>query len=122
RTVYVQMPSVAVSGLANSLDPREHADAKQQCCDVIDQLPTRRRVVDPSLADLCIPTHRSVGRPEMPQEKRHLVGWQCENWLGHELLVAAQSKQPKPIQPCGDRIASTVRQPIRGGQSQRSNA
>src|ERR1700689_4468158 len=119
RTVDVQMPSVAVSGLANSLDPREHTYSKQQCCYIIDQPPARRRIVNSRPAERCIPTHRSIGRPEMPEKKRYLIRWQCENWLRHKLFITPLAEQPELIQPCGDRITSTVRQPVRRGQPQR---
>ena len=102
-----------------ALDAGEHPHAEQQLGDVVDQLPARRCVIDPTLPDLRVPTHRSIRRPQVPQEQRHLIVRQRENLCRHELFVAALAEQPQTVQPGRDRIALAVRQPVRRRQPQR---
>src|SRR5215468_11206645 len=43
----VQMPAVAVARFSDSLDATEHSHPRKKIDDIIDEAPTRRRIVNP---------------------------------------------------------------------------
>jgi hypothetical protein len=81
--------------LVHGAQPGRDAEPQQQSGQVLDEPPRRGGVVDPSATPVPVDGDRPIGGPDVPKEQRDLPLRRVEQPLGHELLVAAQPKQPQ---------------------------
>ena len=121
RTHDVDVEAVAIALLAHPLDPGEDVVAGQQPSHVVGKTTACRGVVDPAHPPLLGEVDAAVRGPEVTQEQPDLLLGESEDPVRHELLVTAQAEQTVLVEPRGDRVATSAREPERGGQAKRGH-